>query len=153
MESEKFFLTKDGLAKLQHELMQLKEVIEAKIKEDVPSSVSSELNEEYISFQEDMGQLRSRITELEIILNNYEMIDYDPKNHCQIVRIGCRVEIEKDGEKEELTIVGALEADPTLRRISNQSPIGKSLMGHRPGDEVLIRPKRIYRIKKITYGF
>jgi len=154
MEQDKFFLTKAGYGRFKQELEQIRKTIEEKIKEDVPSPLSSELSAEYTSFQEDMAQLRSRIQELEAVLNNCELIDYDPKSHCQIVRVGCKVAIDKDGQQEELIIVGSLEADPRQNRISNQSPIGRALLGKRAGDEVKIgaRIAQVYKIKKITYG-
>lgn len=154
MEQGKVFLTKEGHEKFRQELEELKRKLEEKIREEMPSSASSEPDEEYISFQESLGQLRSRVKDLETVLNNCEVIDYNPRNHCRIVRVGCRVEIEHDGQKEELTIVGSLEANPDLKKISNESPIGKALMGHRPGDQVQIRSRttQMFKIKRITYG-
>jgi len=154
MEQGKLFLTKEGHERFRSELEELRRLLEEKIREEMPSSASSEPDEEYISFQENLGRLRSRIKDLEIFLNNCEVIDYNPKKHCQVVRVGCRVEIEHNGQREELTIVGSLEADPDLKRISNESPIGKALMGHKSGDDVQIKARTIqtFKIKRITYG-
>lgn len=154
MDQGRVYLTKEGHEKFQRELDDLKKELEAKIREEMPSTASSEPDEEYISFQENLGQLRSRIGELETVLNNCEIIDYNPKDHCQMVRVGCRVEIDHNGQKEEVTIVGSLEANPDFQKISNESPIGKALMGHKVGDEVQIKARsiQIFKIKKITYG-
>jgi transcription elongation factor GreA len=154
MEQEKVYLTKEGKERFEKELNELKRELEEKIREEMPSTASSEPDEEYISFQENLGQLRSKIEDIEDVLNNCEVISYDPKSHCQIVRVGCRVEVDNNGEREELTIVGSLEANPDLKKISNQSPIGKALMGHKRGDEVQIKARtiQIFKIKKITYG-
>jgi transcription elongation factor GreA len=154
MEQERVYLTKEGKEKFEKELDDLKKELEDKIREEMPSTASSEPDEEYISFQENLGQLRSKIQEIENFLNNCEVINYDPKSHCQIVRVGCKVEIDSNGGREELIIVGSLEANPDFKKISNQSPIGKALMGHRVGDEVQIKARtiQIFKIKKITYG-
>jgi transcription elongation factor GreA len=154
MEQEKIYLTKEGKERFERELGELRHGLEEKIREEMPSTASSEPDEEYISFQENLGQLRSKIYEIENVLNNCEVMDYDPKSHCQIVRVGCKVEIDSNSGKEELTIVGSLEANPDFKKISNQSPIGKALLGHKVGDEIQIKARtvQIFKIKRITYG-
>ena len=64
-----------------------------------------------------------------------------------------RVKIDVDGQKDEFVIVGTLEANPALGKISNESPVGKALLGHKIGDEVLVSsPAEIkYKIKNIKY--
>ena len=61
-----------------------------------------------------------------------------PDADHSVVRIGSTVTIELDGEEETYTIVGAVEAKPSAGRISNESPVGRALLGHRVGDEVTI---------------
>ncbi len=154
MDQGKVYLTKEGHEKFEHELENLRKELEEKIREEMPSTASSEPDEEYISFQESLGQLRSRVKELETVLSNCEIMDYNPKDHCQIVRVGCRVEMEHNGQREEVIIVGSLEANPDLKKISNESPIGRALIGHRSGDEIQIKARTIqtFRIRRITYG-
>jgi len=151
---KKFYLTKEGLEKIKKEYQDLKDLRLAKTKGEVPKTWQSEdLNPEYLSFQEDLGFLESRITELEYILKNAEPIKIPPKDKQNIVNLGARVLVEVDGQRDEFEIVGSLEANPALGKISNESPVGRTLLGRRVGDEVLVSSpiKTIYKIKKIKY--
>ncbi|OGZ70635.1 MAG: hypothetical protein A2904_01035, partial [Candidatus Staskawiczbacteria bacterium RIFCSPLOWO2_01_FULL_33_9] len=124
------------------------------IGEEAPKVLESEdLNPEFLSFQEDMSFLRSRITELKNILGNYELIKNPSKQNQNIVGLGAMVLVNVDGEKDEFLITGTLEANPSLGKISNESPVGKALMGHKVGDEVVVSSpiKTIYKVKKIKY--
>ena len=100
-----------------------------------------------------MSFLRSRITELKNILGNYELIKNPSKQNQNIVGLGAMVLVNVDGEKDEFLITGTLEANPSLGKISNESPVGKALMGHKVGDEVVVSSpiKTIYKVKKIKY--
>jgi len=91
--------------------------------------------------------------ELENILKNTELITAPPKEKQNIVNLGATVFVKVDGQTDEFTIVGTLEADPALGRISNESPVGRALLGHKTGDEVLVSSpiKTIYKIRKIKY--
>ena len=92
---------------------------------------------------------------LENILENYELITCPPKEKQRTVGLGARVKVEVEGEKDEFTIVGTLEASPSLGRISNESPVGKALIGHKGGDEIVVSSpiKVVYKIVKISYPF
>jgi transcription elongation factor GreA len=70
-----------------------------------------------------------------------------------MVDLGARVKIGINGHEDEFMLVGTLEANPTAGKISNESPVGKALMGHRVGDKVIISSpvKVVYTIKKISY--
>jgi transcription elongation factor GreA len=152
--AKKFYLTKEGLNKIKKEYQELKKIRFAKIKGESPKFWHSEdLNPEYLSFQEDLNLLESRITELEYILKNLELIKMPPKGKQNIVNLGATVLVEVDGQTDELTIVGTLEANPALGKISNESPVGQALLGHTVGDEIVISSpvKTIYKIKKIKY--
>lgn len=155
MEGKTFYLTKVKLDELQKEYGQLLE-FEKKTTEghDSPKIFESEdINPEFISFQEDIGFLRSRIDELKNIIEHHELIKNPPKEKQNFVDVGAKVRIEIDGQKDEFTIVGTLEANPALGMISNESPVGRALMGHKIGDEVTISSpvKTIYKIKNIKY--
>lgn len=153
-EEKKFYLTKKGLERIRKEYQDLKKLKLAKAKGEVPKIWHSEdLNPEYLSFQEDLSFLETRITELEYILKNAELIKIPPKDKQNIVGLGARVFVEVDGQTDEFTIVGTLEADPSIGKISNESPVGRALLGHKVGEAVIISSpiQTVYKIKKIKY--
>lgn len=155
MEEKRFYLTKQKLKELEQEHESLVVFERSKtIGEEAPRVLESEdLNPEFLSFQEDMSFLRSRITELENILNNHELIKNPSGQNKNIIGLGAKVLVSIDGEKDEFLITGTLEANPSLGRISNESPVGKALMGRKVGEEVVVSSpiKTIYKIKKIKY--
>ncbi len=154
VEEKKFYLTKEGLEKIKKEHQDLKELKFAKTKGEIPKIWHSEdINPEYLSFREDLSFLETRIVELENILKNVELIKPPPKERQNIVNLGARVIVKVDGQTDEFEIVGSLEANPSLGKISNESPVGKTLLDHRVGDEILVSSpiETIYKIKKITY--
>ena len=154
MEEKNFYLTKEGLERIKKEYQGLKNLKLSKTKGEIPKIWHSEvLNPEYLSFQEDLSFLETRMIELENILKNTELITAPPKEKQNIVNLGATVFVKVDGQTDEFTIVGTLEADPALGRISNESPVGRALLGHKTGDEVLVSSpiKTIYKIRKIKY--
>ncbi len=153
-EEKKFYLTKKGLEKIKNEYQELKRLKLSKTKGEIPKIWHSEdLNPEYLAFQEDLGFLESRITELEYILKNFEIIKLPSKDKQNIINLGATVLVEVDGQTDEFTLVGSLEANPSIGKISNESPVGKALLGHRVGEEVIISSpiQTVYKIKKIKY--
>ena len=154
-EERKFYLTKEGLERIKKEYKELRELRMAKAKGEVPKILQSEdVNPEYLSFQEDIGFLESRITELDCILKNAELIRVPQKDKQNIVDVGATVTLEEpDGSLNEFMIVGTLEANPSGGRISSESPVGKALIGHRVGEDIVITsPIKVpYKIKKIKY--
>ncbi|KKQ67969.1 MAG: hypothetical protein A3F95_01135 [Candidatus Nealsonbacteria bacterium RIFCSPLOWO2_12_FULL_39_31] len=154
-EGKKFYLTRKGLENLEKEYESLKKIRVAMTDNEVPKLLESEdLNPEYVSFQEDLERLENRIIELENIFKNKEIIKSPSPEQAGSVNIGAKVAVEVEGEKEEFMIVGTLEADPSIGRISNESPVGVAFLGHKPGDEIVVsHPKKIiYKIKKVEYG-
>ncbi|MBI3631773.1 MAG: GreA/GreB family elongation factor [Candidatus Staskawiczbacteria bacterium] len=155
MEEKKFYLTKQKLKELEKEYEGLVVFERSKTtEEEAPKVLESEdLNPEFISFQEDMSFLRSRITELENILHNHELIKSPSKQNKNIIGLGAKVLVSIDGGKDEFVITGTLEANPSLGKISNESPVGRALMGHKVGEEVIVFSpiKTKYKIKKIKY--
>ncbi|MDD2696748.1 MAG: transcription elongation factor GreA [Candidatus Pacebacteria bacterium] len=155
MEEKKFYLTKEGLEKIKKEFKGLKELKLAKTKGESPRILQSEdLNPEYLAFQEDVSFLESRITELENIIKNAELITSPSKSNQNMVDLGATILVEVDGQKDEFTLVGSLEANPSIGKISNESPVGRALLGHKVGDQVLVSSpiQTIYKIKKIKYN-
>jgi transcription elongation factor GreA len=155
-ESKKIYLTKEGLEGLKKEYEILKQIRLAKTKGEAPKILESEdLNPEYLAFQEDLNFLETRIAELENVFENVELIGRPRKAEAKLINLGATVRVQVDGNKDEFTIVGTLEANPSLGKISDQSPVGRALLGHRVGDEVVVSSpvKTIYKIRKIKYNF
>ncbi len=149
-EEKKFYLTKEGLEKLNKECESLKKIKLAKTKGESPRVLESEdLNPEYLAFQEDLNFLDSRMLELDNILKNSEIIKPPPKSKQGIVGIGATVTAKVNGGVNEFTIVGTLEADPSRSRISDESPIGQCLLGKKVGMEAVVdgRPCKVMKIK------
>lgn len=155
-EEIKFYLTKEGLERIKKEYKDLRDMRMAKAKGEVPKILQSEdVNPEYISFQEDISFLESRIFELEHILKNTELIKSPQKGNQNAVDLGATVTVELDGEVDEFTIVGSLETDPVCKRISNESPIGQALIGKRVGEMAVVKTPIVnhsFRVLKIKYN-
>ena len=149
-EKRKFYLTKKGLGKIKEEYQKLLTLREIKFTKEAPPLLhSEEINAEYISFQEDFGYLKSRIAELEYILKNFELIKLPPKNERDKVYLGAMLKVELDDEIDEFTIVGTREVDIANKKISDESPIGKALIGHKVGDIVAIKTEMMNHTCKI----
>lgn len=150
----KFYLTKAGFKEIEKEYRILKDLRLAKTKGEVPKTWESEdLNPDYLSFQEDLNFLETRLDELENILHNAQLIKIPSGEKAKIINLGATVEARVNGSKDEFTIVGTLEANPSLGKISNESPVGSALLGHRVGDKVVLCSpiKTVYKIEKIKY--
>ena len=125
-------LTQDKYVELRDELEYLKTYREKEVAELIKEARSfGDLSEnaEYDEAKNEQGKLYARISELESILANYEIID--ETSDSEIVRTGSRVRVV---DREEYYIVGSTEADPMDNRISDESPFGKAVMGKTVGD-------------------
>lgn len=108
-------------------------------------------NAEYHSAKEDLSALEGRIEELKDIITRVTVVDLK-KSGEEEVNIGSVVHVEVNGKQHEFSIVGEWEADPATRKISHESPLGKSLMGKKVGDSVEVEApagKVIYVIKSV----
>lgn len=156
MEKKKFYLTKEGLSNIRKRYQELRKLRRSKIKGEVPQPFhSEEVSSEYLIFQEDLGFLEDKIEKLKLILKNARLIKIPSKAERNIVNLGAEVFLEtKKGQADKFKIVGSLEANPSLGMISDESPLGKTLLGRRIGDEVVVQTsvKTTYRIKKIKYN-
>ena len=139
---KKNILTYEGLKKLEDELEYLKVVrrkeVSQKIKEAREQGDLSE-NAEYDAAKDEQRDTEARIEEVEKILKNAEVVVEDEVNIDKI-SIGCKVKILDCEYDEELVykIVGSTEANSLKGKISNESPVGKQLLGKKVGDEVVV---------------
>lgn len=151
---KKFYLTEKGLERVKKEYKDLKNIKLLKTGGDVPKILhSEELNPEYLAFQEDLNFLDSRIAEMDYILKNVELVKIPPKDKRNVINVGAKILVDVGGQKDEFEIVGTLEANPAIGKISNESPVGRALLGHKIGEEVVVSSpiKTLYKIKKVTY--
>ena len=142
MTVKKNILTSEGLKKLESELDELivvkrKEVAQ-KIKEAREQGDLSE-NAEYDAAKDEQRDIEARIEEIEKILKNAEIVDEDEVD-LGTINIGCQIKILDCEFDEELTykIVGSTEANSLKGKISNESPVGKALIGKKVGDLVAV---------------
>jgi len=142
MSEKKTVLTYEGLKKLEAELHELKVVrrkdVAAKIKEARGQGDLSE-NAEYDAAKEEQAEIEARIGLIEKMLRNAEVIDEEDLDKDSI-GLGSKVtilDIEYNEEFEYL-IVGSTEADPTGGRISNESPLGVTLLNRKPGETITV---------------
>jgi len=151
--SDVSYLTAEGAEKLRIELEELKgpkrDELAARLRFAIQQGDLSE-NADYIQAKEEQGFLEGRILELEEILRNVVIIEKNETNQSE-VNIGSHITVQEgDYEPETWFLVGPNEADPRNGRISHESPIGKALMGHKPGDEVeVVTPAGKLRLKVI----
>ncbi len=135
------YLTREGFDKLQEELEYLRTVKRREVAERLHEAMEGgELIEdaEYEAAKNEQAFVEGRIHELETILANARVID-PSLSRSEIVQVGAKVTIQEgSNEPESYIIVGPAEANPRLGRISNESPLGRALMDHRPGDEVRV---------------
>jgi transcription elongation factor GreA len=149
---DKFQLTKEGLEKLKEELKDLKENKRIEVTQKIARAREfgdiSE-NSEYDAARDEQSFIEGRIMELEEIVRNGEIVGNGGSGHT--VGIGSKVTLESDGEKDEYHIVASVEADPMMGKISNESPVGKALLGKKVGDEVEVvtNIKAKYRVVSV----
>ena len=137
--AEPIMVTEEGLVALREELEYLKTVRRPEIIRAIQlAREEGDLRENagYDAAKHDQALVERRIQELEMQVRSAQVI---AKQSETSVHLGSTVTIEIDGDQETYTIVGAVEARPALGRISNESPFGKALLGHRVGDVVEIQ--------------
>ncbi len=152
MTNKEFILTPEGVMKLEQELIHLKTVkrreVAQRIKQALAFGDLSE-NSEYDEAKNEQAFIEGRIVSLENMLKNAKIID-DEDIETDSVSVGSIVKI-LDVEFDEIieyTIVGSAEANPSQNKISNESPVGKALIGKGVGDEVTVNvPDGIIKFK------
>lgn len=142
-EEKSYYMTEEGLEKLKDELEYLKtekrkEVVE-RIKIARGFGDLSE-NSEYDAAKDEQAWVESRIAQVEKMIRNSEIIESD-EGKSDVVQMGKSVTFKElpDGEEETYKIVGSAESDPFEGKISNDSPMAKSLLGRTIGDEVNVQ--------------
>ncbi len=134
--SKKYLLTQDGLNKLNTELKELintkrPDVIE-RIREAVSHGDLSE-NADYSQAREEQSFIEGRIQEIEDVIKNAEIIT--PSTRGSMVTIGSTVTIKASGHEKKYIVVGSSEANPKEGKISNESIVGKALLGRKVGEK------------------
>jgi transcription elongation factor GreA len=157
VETKRVPVTREGLARLKAELDDLKNVRRpaiAAIVAEARSHGDLRENAAYDAARHDQMMNEKRIGDLEALLRSAEVMDDGGIDSGDLVGIGNTVVVDFDGEEERYTIVGAIEAKPTAGRISNESPIGRALLGKRKGQVAQVptpggmRQVRILRIER-----
>jgi transcription elongation factor GreA len=152
-----FPMTRAALEELRAELKQKLEVersaMSARLKAAIEMGDLSE-NAEYISAKEDQGFLEGRIQQLQTMIRGAVIID-ETQNGSGAIRLGSRVTVIEQGEdaSETFQIVGAVEANPIDGKISNESPLGQALVGHKVGEVVRVAApagETVFRIVSIA---
>lgn len=137
--NHEYYLTEEGKAKLQLELEELKgprrTELAARLREAIQQGDLSE-NADYSKAKEDQAFMEGRIQELEMLLSRAVIISKGG-NKGGVIGVGSTITIEEEGrEPLKYYLVGAQEANPREGKISNESPIGQALLGHKEGDLV-----------------
>ncbi len=135
--SKAVLLTEEGLEKLKAELKVLKEERRHEVIERIQEAVShGDLSEnaDYAQAKEEQAFIEGRIQELEEMIKNAQIIER--ASNQNIVSIGSTVTVRINGKEIKYSIVGANEANPAAGKISNESLVGKSLLGAKKGDRI-----------------
>jgi len=145
-------LTKDGLEELKAEHSDLL----AKKRPEAVTRLSAARdlgdlseNSEYAAAKQDLAFIDGRIAELEEIIHSAKVVTSHTKNK---VDVGCKVTLHVNGKKESFTVVGEWEANPTEKKISHSSPLGKALIGRKVGETVEVEApagKIVYKVLQI----
>ncbi len=140
MNSKTTYISKDGLDKLRAELDEMLAVRRPEIAQrihDAKEHGDLSENAEYEDAKNEQAFVEGRIASLESMIKSATLIDeHASTDH---VGIGSKVTVKIDGETETFTIVGSAEAKPTDGRISNESPVGRALLGRKRGDKVVVK--------------
>lgn len=150
------FLTPEGRRKLEQELEYLRTERRQQVASNLKSAVDEgDLTENagYEESKREQAFVEGRIREIEAILSNSQELDLEAVVQDKVA-LGARVTVAEEGEEpESYFIVGRTEADPTKGRISNESPLGRALIGRRVGDAIDVQtPGGILRYQIVSIG-
>lgn len=138
MTEKKVYLTEEGLIKIEKELDQLMSVKRIEMASEIQSALCCadiDENAEYDRIKNEQAQLEEKISKLKTIVNNAVLINRDEIS-VDVVSIGSKVRVKdlEYDEEMEYVIVGSAEANPFAGKISNESPLGKALLGSKKED-------------------
>ncbi|RPF55547.1 transcription elongation factor GreA [Aquisalibacillus elongatus] len=142
-EEKSYYMTEEGLEKLEQELNELKTVRRPEVVERIKVARSfgdlSE-NSEYDAAKDEQAFVESRVAQVENMIRNAVIIENDEESN-DTVQLGKTVKFVElpDGDEEEYQIVGSAESDPFEGRISNDSPMAQSLLGKKVGEQVTVQ--------------
>jgi transcription elongation factor GreA len=134
------YISRDGLEKLRAELEEMLSARRPEIAQrihDAKEHGDLSENAEYEDAKNEQAFVEGRIQTLEAMIKNAMIIDETPSTDH--VQIGSTVKVESEDGPESFTIVGSAEAKPTDGKISNESPVGRALLGKKRGEKVLVR--------------
>ena len=145
-------ITREGLAKIEEELRHLETVRRQEVADKIRQAkelASTQNNAEYEDAKNEQAMVEGRILQLHSLIQNAELIDEDGAHKSKQVMLGSHVRVKTDeGRSQEYVIVGPAEADPREGKISNESPVGRALIGKKLNDEMQVNvPKGIISMK------
>jgi len=157
LNDKEIVLTKEGLAKLEQELDDLKTIHRKEVNDRIRQAKEfgdiSE-NAEYEDAKQEQAFVEGRIMRLEQMIRNARIIDASGST-AEEVHLGATVKVKdlRSGESFEFSIVGSAESDPPNKRLSNESPLGSALLGRRKGETVDVSTPRgvvQYKIESVN---
>jgi transcription elongation factor GreA len=159
LNDKEIVLTPEGLVKLEQELDELRSVHRREVNDRIRQAKEyGDLSEnaEYEDAKQEQAFIEGRILKLEGMIRNSRILD-ESEYATDEVHIGATVKVKdlKNNENYEFHIVGSAEADPSAKRISNESPLGRALIGHKKGETVDVSTPRgvvKYKIDGIRNG-
>jgi transcription elongation factor GreA len=159
LNEKEIVLTREGLDKLERELDDLKTIHRKEVNDRIRQAKEfGDLSEnaEYEDAKQEQAFIEGRILKLEAMIRNARIID-ESDYAADEVHLGSTVKVKdlKNSSSHEFSIVGSAEADPVNQRISNESPLGRALIGHKKGETVdVTTPRGVvkYKIESIKSG-
>jgi transcription elongation factor GreA len=152
MQDKVVYLTPEGKQRFAAELHELQTVRRHEVEEQIRRAkefADAVDNAEYDEAKQEQAFVEGRIQELERMLSNAKVIEEPASGGADYVRMGSHIKVsDSEGEEETYYLVGSHEADPRHGLISNESPIGRALIGKRVGDEVtVVAPAGAFTLK------
>ena len=143
MNDQTVLLTKDGLARLKVELLELQTVRRPEVARAIREAQElgpEQLDGQYEDAKNQQAFLEGRISEIERMLERAEVIDEKAAHRSKEIRVGSTVSVKltKNGKSQKYQLVGPAEANPAEGRISYESPVGFALVGKKRGDKVTV---------------
>ena len=138
-EKKIYQLTEEGKKELERQLDQLKADREANIVAIQEARSQGDLSEnaDYSAAREEQSRIAAEIARIEDILQHSKIISN--RDASDVVALGKKVKLIINGMEKEYSIVSTIETDPKNGKVSNESPLGEKIMGHRPGDIIKFR--------------